>query len=204
MFDEKCRNIIVVSAHPMAADVGVGGIMAQAVKKGLNVHLIVMSRGETGVPGIPRNILATLREEEQRKACKELGVENIHFLGFRCNEIYDTRETRLALIKIFRRLKADVYAHEFTWHDHEELVEFLLTEWKGKAMVSGYINPIYKRLEEAGWIRKDIEVALFASGKPTTRNPKQRKRDRVIESVWMNYKLPQRKLPIFSGEMNCG
>jgi len=120
VFDEKCRNIIVVSAHPMAADVGVGGIMAQAVKKGLNVHLIVMSRGETGVPGIPRNILATLREEEQRKACKELGVENIHFLGFRCNEIYDTRETRLALIKIFRRLKADVVITHTELDTHQD------------------------------------------------------------------------------------
>ncbi|RJS73512.1 DNA adenine methylase [Methanophagales archaeon] len=92
-------------------------------------------------------------------------------------------------VKEARRLKSDVYSHEFTKEDHEEFVEFLLNEWQGKAMISGYRNPIYERLEKAGWIRKDIEIALFASGKPTTRNPKQRKRERVIESVWMNYKL---------------
>ncbi len=92
-------------------------------------------------------------------------------------------------VKEARRLKSDVYSHEFTKKDHEEFVEFLLNEWQGKAMISGYRNPIYERLEKAGWIRKDIEIALFASGKPTTRNPKQRKRDKVIESVWMNYRL---------------
>ena len=92
-------------------------------------------------------------------------------------------------LKDVRRIKSNVYSHEFSREDHEELVEFLLNEWQGKATISGYKNPIYEKLEKAGWIRKDIEIALFASGKPTTRSPKQRKRDKVIESVWMNYKL---------------
>jgi len=92
-------------------------------------------------------------------------------------------------LKDVRRIKSNVYSHEFSREDHEELVEFLLNEWQGKAMLSGYKNPLYERLERAGWKRKDIEIDLRASGKPTTRNPKQRKRDKVIESVWMNYRL---------------
>ena len=120
MLDEKCKNIVVVSAHPMAADVGAGGFVAQAVKKGLKVYLVVMTRGETGIPGIPPSTLAVLREEEQRRACRELGVENVYFLGFPCNGIYDTHETRLTLIKIFRKLKADVVLTHTELDTHQD------------------------------------------------------------------------------------
>lgn len=108
LLDDGCRRIVVVSAHPMAGDVGAGGLMVQAVEKGLDVHLVVMSRGETGVPGVPPNVVAKLREDEQRKACRELGVSSVTFLDFYCNRIYDTLEARSALTKVFRRLKADV------------------------------------------------------------------------------------------------
>jgi len=108
MLDDNCKRIVVVSAHPMAADVGAGGFMAQASDLGLEVHLVVMSKGETGVPGVPPEVVAKYRENEQREACRELGISSVTFLGFHCNEIYDNHETRTALTGIFRRLQADV------------------------------------------------------------------------------------------------
>ena len=125
------------------------------------------------------------------KRLRNVQIENLDWKE--CMRKYNNESVFLygdpPYVKEARRLKSGVYSHEFTKEDHVEFVEFLLNEWQGKALISGYKNPIYEGLEKAGWIRKDIEIALFASGKPTTHNPKQRKRDKVIESVWMNYKL---------------
>lgn len=64
---------------------------------------------------------------------------------------------------------------------------------KGKALLSGYANPAYQRLEKAGWMRIDWPVVCgTAIG---TRNSKvigvgagKAKQGRV-ESVWLNYEL---------------
>jgi len=129
--------------------------------------------------------------ETIHKRLRNVQIENLDWKE--CMRKYNNEAVFLygdpPYVKEARRLKSDVYSHEFTKEDHEEFIEFLLNEWQGKAMISGYRNPIYERLERAGWIRKDIEIALFASGKPTTHNPKKRERDRVVESVWMNYRF---------------
>src|SRR5208283_121554 len=44
------------------------------------------------------------------------------------------------------------YAHEMTDDDHVDLVQMLLNI-DGKAMLSGYVNSLYKPLESAGWKR---------------------------------------------------
>ncbi len=71
-----------------------------------------------------------------------------------------------------RKTKTD-YAHEMADTDHEDLVELLLGI-RGKAMLSGYANPIYGSLEWAGWVRKDIRWKTSMTKKEKNR----------IESVW--------------------
>jgi DNA adenine methylase len=73
------------------------------------------------------------------------------------------------------------YEHEMTEEDHEELVEILLG-LQGKSILSGYANPIYERLEHAGWARHDYDVACHASGKS--------KKPRRVESIWLSPGLP--------------
>ena len=64
------------------------------------------------------------------------------------------------------------YAHEFTDADHEALAE-QLQKIRGKAMVSGYDCPLYRRLY-AGW-----RTATHAALKDVAR--------RAVETVWMNF-----------------
>ena len=129
--------------------------------------------------------------EAIHKRLQNVQIENLDWKD--CMEKYNSDKALAYIdspyVKEVRRYKSDVYEHEFTREHHKELIEFLLTKWRGKALVSGYRNPIYAKLEEQGWIRKDIEVALFATSKPTTRGGKGGKRPTAIESVWMNYKL---------------
>ncbi len=76
--------------------------------------------------------------------------------------------------------KGKAYAHEMTDHDHEDLVEMLLAV-EGKAMLSGYANPIYEQLECAGWQRHDFETtASVINGKTSDKREAKR-----VESVWV-------------------
>jgi DNA adenine methylase len=72
------------------------------------------------------------------------------------------------------------YDHEMTDKDHEELVDILLG-LKGNAMLSGYNNPIYKRLEQAEWQRHDFEVKTSMTSWRKKDNPEAVR----IESLWV-------------------
>jgi DNA adenine methylase len=83
------------------------------------------------------------------------------------------------------------YDNELSDKDHEDLVKLLL-KVKGKVMLSGYKNDIYKRLEEAGWKRFDFRIACSVKGRTKgtgLRGNKCSADDYRTESIWINYKL---------------
>jgi len=76
-----------------------------------------------------------------------------------------------------------IYAYEMSDEEHEELVDICL-RLKGKVMLSGYQNEIYRRLEESGWVRFDKEVSLRSRVVG-----KEQEKGKRVESVWLNYKV---------------
>lgn len=78
------------------------------------------------------------------------------------------------------RRNKSVYAHEQDDAHHEALVSLLLTI-KGRAVVSGYDHPIYRRLDEAGWRR--VERHTYAQAKPNHRS-------RRVEVLWLHPRIP--------------
>lgn len=109
--------------------------------------------------------------------------------------IYDTAETFFYLDPPYlpSTRKGGQYAHELSESDHEDLVDALL-DLKGKVLLSGYANPLYTKLEAAGWRRRDFATSCFAagrtrasglqgSGSATAKAPR-------TETVWANYDLP--------------
>lgn len=78
------------------------------------------------------------------------------------------------------RKSTNEYEHEMSNKDHVELVEILLNI-KGKALMSGYVHPIYEMLERAGWKRDDFETtASIINGKQADISKTKR-----VESVWI-------------------
>lgn len=61
--------------------------------------------------------------------------------------------------------KCGGYSHEMDDAAHAELVEYLLTEWTGKAVLSGYPCDLYLPLEAAGWHRIDWQTSCHAAGR---------------------------------------
>jgi len=80
------------------------------------------------------------------------------------------------------------YAHEMADQDHKDLVQILL-EIKGKAILSGYANPIYSPLEDAGWERHEFSVPCTAPACSSTNgsqpNGSVKKRQSRTEVVWI-------------------
>jgi len=109
---------------------------------------------------------------------------------------YDTPETLFYLDPPYMpdTRRNGGYKYEMTSQDHEDLLKLLLTI-KGKVMLSGYNNNLYKSYldDRDGWHRIDYKTACYAVGK--TRNSGLQgdgmallKQPRT-ESVWMNYSL---------------
>ncbi len=101
---------------------------------------------------------------------------------------YDDKDTFFYLDPPYVRFtrKTGRYSVEMSDEDHRDMVSLLLG-LKGKALLSGYSNPLYLPLEEAGWRRLDFPAVCYAAGK--TDEPARAR----VESVWMNY-APEVKL----------
>jgi len=69
-------NILAVGAHPDDIEFGCAHLLIKEVKKGNDVRLLVLSRGEAGSHGTPES-----REKESREAARLMGA-TIEFLDF--------------------------------------------------------------------------------------------------------------------------
>lgn len=80
-------DLVAVFAHPDDETFGLGGIMARATDAGATVTVICATRGEVGEISHPslatRDTLGEVRERELRTACRELGVTDVRFMGYR-------------------------------------------------------------------------------------------------------------------------
>jgi len=107
---------------------------------------------------------------------------------------YDTPETFFYLDPpyVLSTRRSGGYKHEMTDQDHIELVDLLLNI-QGMAMLSGYDNEIYARLEQAGWTKLSFTVACSAAGR--TRYTKIlgkgscAENQQRTECVWLNYNV---------------
>lgn len=87
MTKEKPRTLLSVLAHPDDESFGMGGTLALYAQRGVQVHLVCATRGEAGemdpdcLDGY--NSIAERREAELRCAAEQLGLAEVHFLGYR-------------------------------------------------------------------------------------------------------------------------
>ncbi|WP_254510347.1 PIG-L deacetylase family protein [Anatilimnocola floriformis] len=80
------KNILVLAPHPDDESLGCGGTIKLLTLAGMQVDVILMTRGENGMdaPGhqsaVVHDQLAITREAEARAACEVLGVRDVQFL----------------------------------------------------------------------------------------------------------------------------
>ncbi|MCB0101039.1 MAG: PIG-L family deacetylase [Anaerolineales bacterium] len=81
------KKILAVLAHPDDESFGLGGTLAFYAQKGYETYYVCATRGEAGsvddeyLKGFKDT--AEMRTDELMRAAKELGLKEVHFLGYR-------------------------------------------------------------------------------------------------------------------------
>ncbi len=103
--DEKVERALVVTAHPDDVDFGAGGTVAAWTAEGIEVSYCICTDGDAGGfdPAVPRDQIAGIRQAEQRAAAKELGVEDVVFLGYPDGRLLVTVELRRDISRVIRQ-----------------------------------------------------------------------------------------------------
>ena len=99
------ERALVVTAHPDDVDFGAGGTIAGWTAEGIEVSYCICTDGDAGGfdPDVPRDQIGGIRQAEQRAAAKELGVEDVVFLGYPDGRLTVTFELRRDISRVIRQ-----------------------------------------------------------------------------------------------------
>ena len=101
-------NILAIFAHPDDVECCCAGTLLKYKQAGHKIFIALTTSGNTGSNEIPcREQIAATREAEQLEAAKYLDAE-VMFLGYEDEFLFDTPETRRAVLTAIRWANPDV------------------------------------------------------------------------------------------------
>src|SRR5215469_7123949 len=110
MADEaQIARILVIVAHPDDVDFGAAGTVAQWTDAGLDVSYCIVTNGEAGGSdrSVSRAEMSAIRQTEQTAAAKQVGVHELHFLGYPDGQLETSIALRRDLARVIRLLRPD-------------------------------------------------------------------------------------------------
>jgi LmbE family N-acetylglucosaminyl deacetylase len=119
------ERVLVVAAHPDDIEFGGAGTIARWVAEGAHARYLLVTRGDKGSddPNADPAALAARREEEQRAAAVEIGVEGVDFLDESDGRVEASLELRERLTRAIRAFRPTVVM------THDPTVLFVNNEW---------------------------------------------------------------------------
>lgn len=105
--DADIERALVIAAHPDDADFGSAGTVAGWTAKGIEVAYCIITSGDAGGfdPTVPRSEIPRIREREQRNAAAEVGVKDVHFLGYPDGALEVTHPLRRDISRVIRQVR---------------------------------------------------------------------------------------------------
>ncbi len=105
-------RVLSIHAHPDDQEFTVAGTLAKWARAGSHIVTVCLTSGEAGsnqhTPAdMTRERLVKIREEEQRAACRVLGIAEVVFLGGEDGMLQPTLALRRELTRVIRRYRAD-------------------------------------------------------------------------------------------------
>ncbi len=105
-------RVLSIHAHPDDQEFTVAGTLAKWALAGSTIVTVCITSGSAGSneytpAGMTREALAPIREEEQRDACRVLGVSEVIFLGYEDGVLEPSLALRRDLTRIIRRHRPD-------------------------------------------------------------------------------------------------
>jgi LmbE family N-acetylglucosaminyl deacetylase len=106
---QQVSRVLVISAHPDDVDFGAAGTIAQWTDAGLDVSYCIVTNGDAGGSDltVSRADMAVIRQAEQTAAAKQVGVHDLHFLGYPDGRVEASLALRQDLARVIRLLRPD-------------------------------------------------------------------------------------------------
>jgi bacillithiol biosynthesis deacetylase BshB1 len=96
-------HIIAFGSHADDVELGCGGTLLEAVRRGQGVGIVDLTRGEMGTRGAPET-----RRQESLESARKIGAAFRESLDFGDGNLRAGREEELALIRLIRRWKPSI------------------------------------------------------------------------------------------------
>jgi len=105
-------RVLSIHAHPDDQEFTVGGTLAKWSGAGSHIVTVCITSGGAGSnehtpPDLTRQTLEPIREEEQRQACRVLGVSEVVYLGYEDGMLEPSLALRRDLTRVIRRHRPD-------------------------------------------------------------------------------------------------
>ena len=127
--EQQPKRALVVMAHPDDAEFLCAGTVAKLCAEGWQVWYCLATSGDKGTkdPEMTRERLAGIREQEQRDACRILGVQDVIFLRHPDGFVDNSHAVRGEIVRVIRELKPDTvitwdgFRRGFNHNDHRNV-----------------------------------------------------------------------------------
>ncbi len=174
-------SVMSIHAHPDDQEFTVAGTLAKWARAGSTIVSVIITSGDAGSndktpPDMTKQKLAQIREEEQRNACRVLGVKEVIFLNYSDGILQPTIDLRRDLTRLIRQHKPDVvvcgdptvrfYGDAYMNHpDHRVAADVALDA----VFPSAGTRFIFPELLTEGYAPHEVkQVFIHGADKPTT------------------------------------
>lgn len=105
--DSEIERVLVVVAHPDDIDFGGAGTVALWTKAGIEVQYCIVTDGQAGgfEPERDRAEIPVVRRAEQTAAAHQVGVRDLHFLGYTDGAVEPTLELVRDISRVIRTVR---------------------------------------------------------------------------------------------------
>ena len=111
--NDRAKRVLAFGTHPDDIEIGCGGTEALLAAKGCEIAHVILTSGEAGSDKTSPWELGPIREKEAIEAAKVLGASNVEFLRYPDGLTGFTREMKIDIIRLVRRLKPHIlFIHE--------------------------------------------------------------------------------------------
>lgn len=195
--EPELRTVLVIGAHPDDPEFGCAATIAKWAAEGKIIDYVLLTSGDKGShdPTLRPGQVAAQREEEQRRAAKELGVRSVRFLHYADGMLENTMELRRTLCGIIREMEPDILVTIDPWRryqlhpDHRAAGQAAIdAAWAAREW---YLFP-EQLLDKEPWRVK--EIYLFWTDSPDYWEDVTSSIDRRIAALKHHYSQVNRRL----------
>lgn len=105
--EDGLHRVLCAVAHPDDMEYGASAAVAAWTAAGVEVTYLLLTRGEAGMAE-PPEIVAPLRETEQRRACAQVGVTDLRHLDHPDGMLEGTLALRRDIARVIRQVRPDL------------------------------------------------------------------------------------------------